>query len=122
MTDFEEMVNSYLETALWSSTDGENPLDDAYDISDFESEERSAAELDCSMFVAIAEDLLDGLELSQVGHDFWLTRNGHGAGFWDGDYEKKLGEKLTEISKRFTEVDPYVGDDGQIYFMGGGLR
>ena len=21
-----------------------------------------------------------------AGHDFWLTRNGHGAGFWDGDW------------------------------------
>lgn len=21
----------------------------------------------------------------QAGHDFWLTRCGHGAGFWDGD-------------------------------------
>ena len=30
----------------------------------------------------------DGIDLSQydqtqIGHDLWLTRNGHGAGFWD---------------------------------------
>jgi len=30
----------------------------------------------------------DGIDLTQfdpvqIGHDLWLTRNGHGAGFWD---------------------------------------
>jgi|TARA_R110000744_G_scaffold366338_1_gene475354 hypothetical protein len=26
------------------------------------------------------------IECERIGHDFWLTRNGHGAGFWDGDW------------------------------------
>lgn len=37
---------------------------------------------------------------ASAGHDFFLTRVGHGAGFWDrglGD----LGDKLTEASKVF---------------------
>lgn len=39
----------------------------------------------------------------RAGHDFWLTRNGHGAGFWDrglGD----LGDRLTEAAKVYGEV------------------
>src|SRR5215213_9921810 len=51
---------------------------------------------------------------SQAGHDFWLTRNRHGAGFWDrglGD----LSNRLSDASKVYGEVDLYVGDDGQIY-------
>jgi hypothetical protein len=48
-------------------------------------------------------------------HDFWLTRNGHGAGFWDGDYEEELGEKLTAICKKMGSIDLYVGDDNKIY-------
>jgi hypothetical protein len=40
-------------------------------------------------------------EADTIEHDFFLTRNGHGAGFWDGDY--KNGEKLTEIAKSFGE-------------------
>lgn len=26
---------------------------------------------------------LNELPISQMGHDLWLTRNGHGTGFWD---------------------------------------
>lgn len=40
-----------------------------------------------------------------LGHDFYLTRHRHGAGFWDGDYDHILGhEKLTEISHGFSEM------------------
>jgi hypothetical protein len=50
-----------------------------------------------------------------AGHDFWLTRNGHGAGFWDGDLSEDVGNALTEAAKKFGECHLYVGDDGQIY-------
>ena len=49
------------------------------------------------------------LVLQQIG----LTRNDHGAGFWDGDYEH--GDRLTELSRKFKEVTAYVGDDGKIH-------
>jgi hypothetical protein len=49
-----------------------------------------------------------------TGHDFWLTRNGTGAGFWDGDWFE--GEKLTEAAKAFGNFDLMVDhDDGTIY-------
>lgn len=50
----------------------------------------------------------------RAGHDFWLTRCGHGAGFWDrglGD----IGCKLTEAASVYGSVDLYIGDDGLIY-------
>jgi len=50
-----------------------------------------------------------------AGQDFWLTRNGHGAGFWDGDLPDEAGEALTEACKRFGETWLYLGDDGLIY-------
>ena len=43
--------------------------------------------------------------ISQAGHDFWLTRNGHGAGFWDGDWPI-YGDMLTEGSKCYGEFYP----------------
>lgn len=52
---------------------------------------------------------------AQNGHDFWLTRNGHGVGFWDRGYDKEVGDALTKASESFGEVDLYVGDDGRIY-------
>jgi hypothetical protein len=72
------------------------------------------AEKDCADFRDDAGDLLDGIDESQAAHDFWLTRNGHGAGFWDRGLGK-VGQKLTKIAKDFGSVDLYVGDDGTIY-------
>lgn len=56
---------------------------------------------------------------ASAGHDFWLTRNGHGCGFWDGDWEgaEYYGDILTAASKKFKELKPYVGDDGKIYLQ-----
>lgn len=115
-----QMLDSYLETALWSSMDNSNeqggdPLDSNYDFEDIDAETLKQADKDCEEFEAKAGALLDSLDMAQVGHDFWLTRNRHGAGFWDGDYEKEIGEKLTELSHEFGEVDLYVGDDNKIY-------
>ena len=48
-----------------------------------------------------------------MAHDFWLTRNGHGTGFWDGDYPE-TGDRLTELAKKFGECNLYVTDDNEI--------
>lgn len=109
-------LKQYLETALWSShaDDGE-PLDVNYSIEDISEETVSKAAKDWKEFIGKCGNILEDLDLSDVAHDFWLTRNRHGAGFWDGDYEKSLGEKLTEIAHAFGEFDLYVGDDNKIY-------
>lgn len=52
-----------------------------------------------------------------VAHDFWLTRNHHGAGFWDGDYPEPIATQLTNLAHGFGECNLYVGDDGLIYLM-----
>jgi len=112
--------DSYVTTMLWSTNDESNdaggePLDRNYSATDLSPEAIEKVKKDCTSFKEKAGDLLDGLDDDQVAHDFWLTRNGHGAGFWDGDYEDDVGDKLTELSKTFGEIDPYVGDDGKIH-------
>jgi hypothetical protein len=110
-------LKQYLVTALWSSTgeDGE-PFDAKFEVENFLESEVEKAKKDWESFQSKAGKLLDGLDLSSVAHDFWLTRNRHGAGFWDGDYEKSVGEALTKLSHEFKEVDLYVGDDKNLYF------
>jgi hypothetical protein len=49
-----------------------------------------------------------------AGHDFWLTRNGHGAGFWDRGLGE-LGDRLTAACKPYGEIYLYIGDDGKVY-------
>jgi hypothetical protein len=50
-----------------------------------------------------------------AGMDFWYTRNGHGCGFWDGDWPEPYASQLTDASKAFRSLDAYLGDDGKVY-------
>lgn len=112
-------TQAYIECALWSTTDNSNesggePLDHNYDVGDIALPTLNQMIADCKQFQADHfDDIVEDLE--RAGHDFWLTRNHHGAGFWDGDWDKEVGKQLTEASHAWGEVDLYVGDDGLIY-------
>lgn len=56
----------------------------------------------------------DDPAMARAGHDFWLTRNHHGAGFFDRGLGE-LGDRLTAVCKPYGETDLYVGDDGKLY-------
>ena len=105
-----DILAQYLVTALWSSIgeDGE-PLDKHHSTSDLADSFVSKSQQDISDFVDKAGDLLDGMTNETIGHDFWLTRNHHGAGFWDRGLGE-VGDKLTEIANSFPEVNLYVVD------------
>lgn len=114
-TDF---VDSYLETALWSSFDDEgNSLDDEYSTEDFSHEALSQAIMESTKFIDENwDDLIEsGGSEDRHGHDFWLTRNRHGAGFWDRGYDD-IGKRLTEAAHAYGELYIYAGDDGLLYF------
>ena len=53
-------------------------------------------------------------DAAQAGRDFWLTRNRHGAGFWDRGLGA-VGDDLTRDAHGFSERNAYIGDDGLIY-------
>ena len=110
-------VTEYLITALWSSIDDEgNPLDDNYTVRDVSKLATNQAKKDLNKFWSKAKNLLADDEGSREWtHDFWLTRNGHGSGFWDGDWDN--GDELTKIAEKMGEVELYVGDDGVIHQM-----
>ena len=113
MNDF---VKHYLIAALWSSSDGNGDnLDKNYGVEDISEESIKKAIKDCEYFQAKAGDLLDSIDDEHGGHNFFLTRNGHGEGFWSRGYEGDIGEKLTELCKEFGSVDFYKGDDGCIH-------
>lgn len=127
-------TRAYLECALWSSINPDHDndpdvpemLDALYDIEDIAPEALEKCIEDCRDFQEANADLLTAenyVGFSQwsvderAGHDFWLTRNGHGAGFWDGDWSKEAGRKLTEAAKVYGSVDLYPGDDGLVYIL-----
>lgn len=117
----DEFTSAYFEAALWSSTDDNGtPLDAAkYSETELAAETIAEFKADCAKFQADNAALLlqasELLSTAHHGHDFWLTRNGHGAGFWDRGYPKPLGEALTKAAQAFGECDLYVGNDGKIY-------
>ena len=118
---------AYLEAALWSSTDGnEVPLDRNYTIENIAINTRILMALDCIKFQAVNRAFLalaytlyksDKCESwtveEQAGHDFWLTRNGHGVGFWDRGLGK-IGDLLTDACGEMGSFDLFVGDSGMI--------
>jgi hypothetical protein len=54
---------------------------------------------------------------NQTEHDYILTRNRHGAGFWDGDWNSLVSSILTVSAQKQSEIHAYVGDDGRIYLI-----
>lgn len=115
--NIDNILRSYVACALWSSTDDQGePLDDGRDIDDLPAETLAKMRDDVADFVfGNSRDLnRSTLEESQIGHDFWLTRNGHGAGFWDRGIGA-VGDRLTAASKVYSSVELYIGDDEQIY-------
>lgn len=118
MGDLADIVQGYIEAALFSSTtDAGDPLDESYSEADLAPETLAQMKADCEAFIARAAlDLTGETDFLQVGRDFWFTRNGHGCGFDDGGYSPQVAASLTKISReQFNEFDLYVGDDGRIY-------
>lgn len=122
---------AYVNCALWSSVGPEEEpyaceyLDYMFDADDIAQRTRDDMYSDCQDFVTSnADDLEEFCErigrqypwtpAEQAGHDFWLSRNGHGAGFWDrgvGD----VGKRLSDAARVYGSFDLYPGDDGKLY-------
>jgi hypothetical protein len=69
---------------------------------------------DCKAFEERAALLIDGRHRT-AGNDFYLTRNGHGCGFWDGGWPEPQASELAALAETFGEFDLYVGDDRKIH-------
>lgn len=112
-----KFVDAYLEAALWASIDDNgDPFDKNYDIEDFDQESIDKAVKESNEFImANREDLEKVGNEEQHGHDFWLTRNGHGAGFWDRGYPDDIHSRLTESAHSFGEQHVFAAGDGTVY-------
>lgn len=120
MTDLREAMRNpflrgYLNAALFAETDAEGePLDKNYGVRDFSKDALEEMFADATGFLSENWDDIAG-DPERAGQDFWFTRNGHGAGFWDGDWPEPAATRLTDAAHAYGEVYLYVGDDGMIY-------
>ena len=104
-------VRAFIATALWTS---DEEVGSKATLNQFERPSLESLIEQCQQFISVATErgyLLPLVDMSQAGHDFWLTRNGHGAGFWDRDeevYGEGNGVNLSTLcgwDKMFGEVD-----------------
>lgn len=117
------VVEAYLECALWAGLDwaeedtNPEPLDASYSVADVSDEARAETAREVADFCeANAEDLAE-IAPEMIGHDFYLTRNGHGAGFWDRGLGE-IGDRLTSAAHAYGTSELYAGDDGKLYCHG----
>jgi hypothetical protein len=123
--EIDSMLEAALECLLWSeydwAHDNETPLDELFEVSDFSEEAVAQLREELTDFVEsnvgdIELMISAGFDFGQIGHDFILTRNGHGAGFWDRGLGEN-GERLTEMVKPFGEVRAYSDNDNKLHLQ-----
>tara|TARA_A100001015_G_C14364012_1_gene471659 strand:- start:127 stop:459 length:333 start_codon:yes stop_codon:yes gene_type:complete len=78
---------------------------EAYDIcEDYEREQV----IECLAFYTRVSCLLSDDNIEQAGHDFWMSRNGHGVGFWDRPdsvYIPHIRDILENHAQKFGNTD-----------------
>jgi hypothetical protein len=128
--ELDTFTRAYIECALWSSTaygspeekridpDHQGNFDQSFEQCGYNDLTREAERkiiADCQDFQLANAELLTRwyTEASETperaGMDFWLTRNRHGAGFWDrwnsGTPQGDIGTQLTAAAHAYGECD-----------------
>jgi hypothetical protein len=142
MINLEAVVAEYIDTVLWSESCRGSAPDEVcdhygktgdervdcdksleylnYDASDLAAESLVEITADVTDFVQANTDDIEALmtegkaDEASIGHNLLLTRNRHGAGFWDCGWGER-GDRLTDAAHVYGETSAYVGDDGKIY-------
>jgi hypothetical protein len=106
--DIDAIRNSYFESALWTDGDQNEELEDKT-IYDFSNETKEKTKTEIIWFIYTANSringALDDITDESIGHDLWLTRNRHGAGFFDRNYDGDISDLLTELSQELGSAD-----------------
>lgn len=112
MTNLEILNTAYIEAIFFTETGDEGQPE-----GDLTALSRAQAHTHCSNFYRAVTQNVEGflpqLNWVQVGHDLWLTRNGHGTGFWDRPeaYGESGASLLTAIAEAMGEVEVEFEDD-----------
>ena len=106
----QSFINAYIEAIYFTDTgDIHQPRPDAELDEDFERE----SIIDCLHMYSRISCFLSGDNIEQAGHDYWLTRNGCGTGYWDrpevyGEFCAKLftdrAHATGEVTSCFDEI------------------
>lgn len=107
-------LQDYLICAIWT-----NELD-KFSVFNFAKSSVIKADKDLEKFIQENESDCLKIGFDKIGHNFWLSRNGHGAGFFDlpengasQDYQDAC-DRLQNAARKFSNVDA-VKHKGRLY-------
>ena len=115
----DESDNDDIENLIRIKQKLENKPFDRFVLDDLENNSKIQAYLDIKTFIKNAglnaiTEAVDENGWFKLGMDIWLTRNGHGAGFFDHNYDNE--ELLMNAAKGLKEVDLYLTDNNTLAF------
>jgi len=98
---------------------GNKPIE-SFSRENIEPDSLIKAYTDIKKFIGLAGDsVIQAIEengYSRLGMDIWLTRNGHGAGFFDHSYDYENEQKLMSAGKSLGAVYLYINDHMKLSF------
>ena len=105
--DIDIMTASYLETAEWADKPEESEV-----YAEFDIHSGRQARADCESFAYATHPWLCGdcetdgtiIDWERAGHNFYLSRCGHGAGFFDCDLVKPYGDLLQAKAQKYGAI------------------
>jgi hypothetical protein len=121
-----DMTRSYLQTALYTSSDEDGrPLDRDYSESNFSADAMTKADQDVTKFAFDNGHLYVriGMSSADAARLFWYARTGSGITFMDnfttGTVEYQIAQRLQANAEKYGVADVYAGDDGELEIFTG---
>jgi len=116
--NIDNIIISYLDSDLSMKDDNEEEIEEFEDLTvyDINDGDREKLKEEIEWFIEKAGASINLMTDDQLGYDLYLTRNGHGAGFWDRGYPEEDDELLCKLSDVLGETYLYKGDDGKLYY------
>lgn len=116
--ELERFVSLYIEAIHFTDDDTDGIKKDTK----IHSDAMISIENDCFAFLNSLEhkigSQINPYEYPSLAAHFWLTRNGHGAGFWDGDWSEPFATIACDICGHMGESLSYLGDDNLLHLTG----
>ena len=123
--DYLEQFQRAFMDALYFVETGDD--DDPPSYAKIDDDDNAALMADCHSFLkrtgwmleAVAVKTNEDLDsvVQRAGHDFLLTRNHHGAGFWEvPDWPEAYGKQLTEIAQGYGEVELCYDNQSEVIY------
>lgn len=113
----DSFTQGYIEAMFFTDTGyPENEELEHVTVAELAPEALARVIADCTKFLDDAKIVACiGERQEEAGRDFWYTRNGHGCGFWDGDWHEPDANYLDMHADAFGEVSLYRGDDDLVW-------